>query len=400
MEKFHREWRFQAARVRNAALRQVLLPLAHWRPLEQALPGYSVIVGCSVDLVSILRANLQLLARQHRDHLERVILVFDRRAEDARPKVEPEIREQFGSRLPIEFVYYNHAQDWAMRALDWGWTYCWLNWVLGVAACRTRYAVIHDLDAMLLRPDLIEKQYLAARDASAAFCGTSYYHCNGIEEDDHLLTTFEMICDVERLRARCRPIDLFNLPARWKGRRIEFDTFLWPQARPDAPGLLRPIDPRDMVHPSQMICQYTFVRGRDGYVPPANNNILMLPYFMELGGDGRTMRQQRAAIDRADGSLLECFGRPVDFAKFTPTHAAWLKEQGLRLDAAVHGEVRPQVRDYFDAVAGFAERVAGQDQQATPTGTAAARPVGSQGGHAAGFASGAPGGSRHVAARG
>jgi hypothetical protein len=358
-EKFDSEARFHAARLRGAALRAVIGPLADWTPLESPRPGYSVVIGCSADLVPILQANLQMLTRQRRENLDRVILVFDRTAEAVQGSIEPRLRERYGAALPLSFVYYNDLQDRVLGTINWGWTYCWMNWVLGVAASRTRHVLIHDLDAMLVRPDLLESRYAAAHNAGAAFCGTSCYHTNGISRDDRLLTTFEMVCDVAHLRARFRPIDCYNLPARWKGRRVEFDTWLWPQKvsyENGARGLLLPVDLEDMVHPSQMICQYMDVRFRQRYVPPANNNILMIPYFMELGGDRETLCRHQAALDASDGRTVACFGRPTDFRHFAATHAAWLTEQGHRLDRAVHGRVRPEIEHYFASITSLAAR--------------------------------------------
>lgn len=360
-DKYRNPLKFALYRMRFARIRRALEPIASWLPLPAPDDGYSVIIGCSVDLVPILRANLQMLAGQRRENLRSVILVFDRTAAEAQRQVESDLRARFGQSLPLEFVYYTPEQDRVMRRYDWGWTYCWLNWVLGLGACRTKYALIHDLDAMLVRPDVLEERYAAARDAGAQFCGSAYYHSNGIVEGDRLLTTFEMVCDVEYLRRSFRPVDFFNLPAKWKGRRVEFDTFLWPQAfgPPDARSLLLPIDVRDMVHPSQMICQFIDVRRKARYVAPANNNVLMIPYFLELGGDPTTLDEHQRAIDASDGHVVRCFGREVDFRHFAPVHARWLAEQGHRLDAAVHGEVRAKVRRYFESVEDLPRRRAG-----------------------------------------
>ena len=361
VDKYRNPLKFALYRARFALIRRAIAPLLEWAPLADAAEGYSVVIGCSVDLVPILRANLQMLIGQERANLRRVILVFDRCEAEARGQVEPALSRQFGAALPLEFVFYTPRQHEVMRRYDWGWTYCWLNWMLGLAACRTRYALIHDLDAMLVRRDLLESRYTAAHGAQAAFCGSGYYHSNGILESDRLLTTFEMVCDVAYLRRRFRPVDFFNLPARWKGRRVEFDTFLWPQAfgEAGARSIVMPIDVREMVHPSQMICQFMDVRRKARYVAPANNNVLMIPYFLDLGGDRAALTEQQRAIDASDGHVVRCFGRDVDFRHFSPVHARWLTEQATRLDSAVHGAVRPAVARYFAAVEDLPRRRAG-----------------------------------------
>jgi hypothetical protein len=355
--------RFMIKRVRFAAMRTALRPLVSWKPLQSPENGYSVIIGCSVALRPILRANLEMLTRQGRQNLARVLLAFDCTAEEARRlNIEQPLRDSYGDRLPLQFIYHGKLQNKVIRGFNWGWTYSWINWSLSLAACQTRFALIHDLDAMLIQPDLLESRFTATRDAAVQYSGTAHYHCNGIDESDRLLTTFEMFCDVQFLRANFKPLDLFNLPTIWKGKPVEFDTLLWAQTR-GGRGLLLPISPRDMVHPSQMICQFVAVRGSAPYTPPANNNILMIPYFMELGGDRQTLAEHQASLDQSDGRTVRCFGRPLDFSNFSIAHARWLTEQGHRLDTAVHGAVRPEIRRYFESIENLIQRRGSQPVQ-------------------------------------
>jgi len=350
MQQYRSGPKFLMTRMRFAATRAAIRPLVNWTRLSAPKTGYSVIIGCSVDLRPILCANLQMLVRQRRPNLDRVMCVFNCTPDEAaRLGIEAPLRERFGNDLPLQFVYYTPLQDRIIGAFNWGWTYSWMNWSLALAECPTQYALIHDLDAMLVRPTLLEERFVATRDAGVQFCGTSHYHCNGLVPADELLTTFEMVVDVPFLRERFRPIDLFNLPTTFKGRRVEFDTLLWAQTVAGK-GLKLPIDVRDMVHPSQMICQFVAVRGRAAYTPPANNNVLMIPHFMELGGDARVLVEHQQALDESHGASVRCFGRSLDFSNFSRQHAQWLTEQGHRLDAAVHGAVRPTVRRYFDAL--------------------------------------------------
>ena len=67
---------------------------------------------------------------------------------------------------------------------------------------------------------------------------------------------------------------------RWtskEGRSVDFDTFLSGQARAGRICVL-PIAEEDIVHPSQMICQFTALLNRRGYVPSqATANHCILP---------------------------------------------------------------------------------------------------------------------------
>lgn len=339
---------FLPRRLRFTAIRSAIRPLARWKPLNDPKPGYSVIIGCTADLLPILRANLELLSKQNRPNLHKVILIFNSPA-SAKQQIEPDLIKDFGHQLPLQFVYYNFAQNAVMRAIDWGWTYCWMNWVLGLGASETRHVLIHDLDAMLLDADMLETRVAATIEADAPFSGSKYYNCGGIDKSDELLTTFEMVCDVQLLRRQFKPIDCFNVPAKWKGRRIVFDTLLWPQTKVKR-GALLPIGLTEMVHPSQMISQYVAVKARAAYTPPETNNILMIPYFMELGGETASLSEHQAALNESDGHTVRCFGRPLDFRNLSVVHARWLTEQGHRLDCALHGAVRPHIRAYFASI--------------------------------------------------
>jgi hypothetical protein len=208
--------------------------------------------------------------------------------------------------------------------------------------------MLHDLDALLLEPATLRRHYAAVRAGDAEYLGVKYYTGQGLVPDDRLVTTFELMFDADFVRSRFRPIDLFNNVRRFEGRRVEFDTFLHAQSVAGRRKVL-PIDEESMVHPSQMICQYVdHVNGRP--VPPGTSNVLMIPYYFEIGGDPGPLRDALGQLRGGKGPRVRVFGRETDASKLTPAHARWYAKQAGRLERALHGETRPEIREYFDAI--------------------------------------------------
>lgn len=361
--------------MQRAVFRGVLRPLCGWQPLDDPEPGYAVIVGCVGTLPEVLNANLAMIARQQRTHLSEVILVFDCPRASLSPDFETTLRQRHPE-LPLRFLYYTRAQALLLRTIRWAWCYSWLSWCIGIAACRARYALLHDLDALLLRSDLLEGRYEAIRRHDCEYLGVKFYSGNGIVTDDRLAVTFELMFDVPHVRRTFRPTDLFNRTTWLGDRRVEFDTFLHAQTR-SGRSAAEPIDPLHMVHPSQVFCQYTAFRHQSNYVPPEKNNLLMLPYLYYLGGEMNVLREHTEAMRRSPDGRAALFGQPLDISELSHSHVDWLVEQTRRVETAVVGEVRADVADYFTALRalmdrrdGGADSAAGKDGVTSQRGSA------------------------------
>ncbi|MFW6059412.1 MAG: WecB/TagA/CpsF family glycosyltransferase [Phycisphaeraceae bacterium] len=354
MNKYETHLRYRIAQAQRALLRGVLRWLCSWSPLDDPRPGYTVITGCVADLPEVLHANLAMLRRQQREHLHEVLIVVDRPRAALGADFEATLRQRFPD-LPLRCLYYTPRQARTLRVIRWAWCYSWLSWCIGIAACRTRYALLHDLDALLLHRDLLEQRYHAIRQRGCEYLGGKFYNGNGVVSDDRLAVTFELMFDVPFVRRTFRPTDLFNHVGRIGSRRVEFDTFLHAQTRRGRSEIER-IDARDMVHPSQVFCQYTAFRTSPRYVPPEKNNLLMLPYLFHVGGDERTLREHTEALRRSDDGRAALFGWPLDVSQLSRHHLDWLVEQATRVERAVAGHVRPEVADYFEALGALLDR--------------------------------------------
>jgi len=350
--KYQSTVRFALVRSQRALLRAALRPLVRWSPLNDACDGYTIVIGCRSDLIPLLRANLITLQRQDQMGLHRIILVIDAPVAVV-PRLATTLRSEFRS-LPLDFVFYSTWQHRFARWINWAWVYSWMSWSLGIASSQTRHVILHDLDAMLIRNDILRERFEAITTRGHQFIGERYYHGNGVDRNDHLASTYELVLDATFLRSRFQPIDLFNHVTRVGGRSIDYDTLLWVQTQAGESSVL-PIDADDMMHPSQMICQYTELVER-GIQPERQPNLPMIPYFYSVGGDTSALTElTQMMAESADGSVA-FFGRRLDLSVLSLDHALWLRDQSYRLERAVCNSIRPIVSEYFQALLRLAER--------------------------------------------
>jgi hypothetical protein len=346
--KYTNPLKYHAVRLQRFLLRRYLARLSRWEPMMDPQEGYSLCIGGSAPLAAILAANLELLSRQDLAHCRRIFIVFDHPRDQLPLPIEEQMRQRHPG-LPLEFLYYTPAETRVFRRIGFPGCYSWFSWHKAIARCRTRYAILHDFDALLLKPTLLEERYCFIREQQAHWCGIRWYTGNGVLADDSLATTFEMILDAFFVRQRFHPIDAFNHVTIHNGRTVDFDTFLDCQARAGKSVVL-PIAEQEMVHPSQVVHQFTELTHRRHYIPPEHNNLLMIPYFLHLAGQGDLLAQTRRGLETMLDQTLPFFGRPMNLSRLSATHARWLRKQADLLERTLIGETRHEVRAYFDAI--------------------------------------------------
>lgn len=343
----HSLLRYALKSLSRGMIRRAIAPLVRWEPAHDPAHGVTVIVGCSHRLESLIPANLALLARQQAPSLREVLLVIDAGAAEMSAGFHERVRRAAGG-LQVRCLHYDERQLRVSRRIDWGWVYAWLSWCIGIGASRTRYAMLHDFDALLLDPGVIEERFRLIEDRQAVYLGMGYYEGLGIRPDDGLVKTFELAFDAAFVRENFEPIELFNTMARFRGRRVEFDTFLNAQSRAGRIDMV-PIDETRMVHPSQMICQFVDHRRRPHRVP-GRNNLLLVPYYERVGGDAGPLEAMTGRLRATtDGSVL-AWGRQLDVKALGGEHAQWLRKQAYRVETVLRGGPDPEVVAYFDAL--------------------------------------------------
>jgi hypothetical protein len=349
-EKYSSELKFRFAQLRRWPLMRTLEHLTRWDPLDRPKEGYSIIIGCNTRLARMLNCNLKFLAQQDLHHLDKILVVLDRPREEMLDDIEAVIRSRFPM-MPLEFVYYSSLQRWVCTVIRWPWVPSWLSWSIGIGRLSTRYGFLHDFDAMLLRSDIIEERFLTIQERSHEYVGVRFYDGNGVMPEDELATTFELMFDAQFIRSAFAPLDLFNHVARFRGRRVDFDTFLYPQSQGGRASTM-PIAEQDMVHPSQLICQFEGIVSGRGSVP-LNNNLLLVPYFLFLAGEPTAMAEMTRYLESCDGPKVPYFGKSLDLVGMDSNLFRWIVKQAYRLERRVAGHTREDVRRYFSAADAF-----------------------------------------------
>jgi hypothetical protein len=120
--------------------------------------------------------------------------------------------------------------------------------------------------------------------------GVSWYHAQGILPEDRLATTFEAFISAEWLR-KFKPIRAMNQVGVLNGRRVDFDILTEMQAH-GAETSERDVSEmgfEDLVHPSQMIHQYTVYRKFPGKAWCCSA-LTMIPFFYYLSGEKESFK--------------------------------------------------------------------------------------------------------------
>ncbi len=341
-------------RMYRLPMRLALRTVAKWHPVPTPASGYTVVIGCMARMSPLAVANLNMIARMNTSRMRELVLVLDCREPDVPENI---LRAVALWKKPavVRVMCYKGWQERVARSLDWGWVYAWLSWCIGVGCARTRHVLLHDLDALPLDPELFETLYTRAAESGARFHGIRHYVGHGIDSSMKLATTFELVIDAEYLRNTFAPLDCFNQVALINGKYVDFDTFLHVQYLTQRTNVDN-IKEQQLIHPSQMICQYTdLVAGRGSM--NRRHNLLMLPYYYYLGGCEDWMRSVASSLSVALPDGIEFVGKALPVGQLSPAHWAWMSKQIACVEMSVYGVIRPEVAQYVAAL-GVQEKLA------------------------------------------
>ncbi|MFI4872131.1 MAG: hypothetical protein ACIARQ_09990 [Phycisphaerales bacterium JB061] len=343
--KYPNWFAYQAARLKRMPMVSQLRDLVSWEPMTAPEEGYTVVIGCMAALPDVAVTNLNLMRRMQMPSAKQVILVFDRPAEQMPEGLVERIEEARGD-MPVTILNYSEKQHAVAERIKWGWVYAWMSWSIGIGASKTRHVLLHDLDAMPVNPKFFERRYELARDSGKAFFGIRWYKGNGILPTDELTTTFEMVLDAQVMREKTKPIHGFNTIRKLGGRACDFDTFLYSQLIVGSSGQA-PIDEGDMVHPSQMICQYTDMIAGRNTAPMPKTNLPLMPVYMHLGGHSEPLEHITSHLKETGDARLPFMGKSLDVSKMTSVHWVWLEAEARKLGVAAAGEVSQELDTYL-----------------------------------------------------
>jgi hypothetical protein len=337
--------------LKRLPMHLLLRNLVSWEPLRDVEPGYTVVIACMGALAPLAVANMRLAMQQVKTRMYELILVFDCPVADI-PEIVREACREFSGFTRIRILGYSERQYFAARKLNWGWVYSWLSWAVAIAHVRTRAVVIHDLDALPIYERLFESLYDNWLEEGAEFCGISRYCGNGVTEEMNLVRTPELVVDAHYLRERFRPIDLFNKLSLISGRVVDFDTLLYVQTKASRCAV-RSIDESNLIHPSQVICNYTdFVAGRATF-EGASHSLLVLAYFLYLGGESAMLSAVSAQLTKGNAKTIRLCDKDLYIDGISPAHWAWNEKQIRRAEQALFGQCRSEILRFLS---GFISR--------------------------------------------
>lgn len=332
--------------IKRAPMTSRLHDLVQWEPLADPEPGYTVVIGAMQRLWPVALANLRMIAAMTTPLMREVIMVFDCESDTIPSAVRDKVSELKQCGLPIRVIGYSQEQAKAARWINWGWVYSWMSWSIGISASRTRHVLLHDLDALPIDVDLFERLFHAAQESGAQFQGMRRYAGNGVVADMNLVTTFEMVLDAVWLRSNAKPFQGFNQIRLVNGRYVDFDTWLDVQRR--APiRRVEPISDSALVHPSQLICQFTDHCAGRGDRTSGSNNLPILAYFMKLGDRSFDLESLSHTIADAREQHAWLWGKPTNIGKITPEAWAWMEKQIRRLEQHLFSRTRPEIECFL-----------------------------------------------------
>jgi hypothetical protein len=319
--------------IYRRALRARARHLIAWKEGEALDPGCTALIGMCSAMPDVLLSNLRCLKDHAWPELHEVIAVAD----TVRGGLDPAIERQATEILaPISFrlLYHTDHQNERARAIELPYVYSWLAWSIGLGFCKTRVALLHDYDALILS-DCLEKRYYEFVSSGAFMQGIKWYEGNGILPGDRLATTFEAFLDVRRVR-RYHPVRLLNELRIINGRSLDYDTLLDLEHNdvPLGDRTISPMSEDDLVHPSQMIHQYTMFRRHPGGSLPSGA-IPMIPFFEALhAGPGPLARSIEQIRGRKPSSRKFRFLRDellVNFDSLNTVGVDWALKQMVQV---------------------------------------------------------------------
>jgi hypothetical protein len=332
--------RYLAAYANRELLRLRLRHTVRWDALSRPEPGCTAIIGMCHRLPGVLLSNLRCLLAAAWPDLSRIIIVVDGAKGSIPGELEARARALATDKISIDVYYYSEAQAKQSEELRLPYVFSWLSWSIALSHCRTKYALIQDYDALVFG-DALARRYDAFVASGAAIQGIKWYEGNGIAPSDELATTFEAFVDVTWLRER-HPLAGFHKIGLREGVSRDYDTLLHLQhtATPRDRRAAMPMPEESLVHPSQMIHQYTMFRRAPGAVQPCSA-MPMIPLFEHLSGDDEAIDLAVQRLEQAQGKVLDLFGdgTMINLTRLDVPQVDWALKQMVR--AYINQNVAP-----------------------------------------------------------
>lgn len=298
---------FFFAQLYRFSLRYRVSKLIKWTPSVDLKPGGTIVIGMCSKLHDILYVNLACLDKNKWAKLEEIIIVVDTKQGVLPNNFEQDIVAKFPN-LALTFLYYNHQQARFTEKLKHPLVYAWLSWCIGLNHVKTETALIQDYDALILDNKVLEKRYQVFLESKSVIQGIAWYKVNGFKSTDKLCSTFEALVDINWVKS-FPPVRLFSKVGVFDKRQVDYDILLDIQANhtPETQRTIFPMSTQELVHPSQVIHQYTMFRKFPRKKLPCSS-IIIIPFFHLLSGKKEALSQAIQAIQQGDLNKVDLLG--------------------------------------------------------------------------------------------
>lgn len=299
--------------------------------------GCTAIIGMCHRLPGVMLSNLKCLRAASWPELQHIVVAVDGPAGCVSDTLERQMLDLSTPELTIEIHYYSKEQAALATSLELPFVYSWMSWSIALAHCRTRYALVQDYDALVFG-DTLRRRYEEMVRSGAAIQGIRWYQGNGIEPRDHLATTFEAFVDVAWLRAQ-PPLAAFHKVSFVDGASRDYDTMLHLQHvhTPAERRTTMAMPEESLVHPSQMIHQYTMFRRNPGAVQPCGS-LPMIPLFEFLSGDAAAIGRAAGRLAGSSRKVYRFLGDDTDvnLTELKLAHVEWILKQMAHACLSMH----------------------------------------------------------------
>jgi hypothetical protein len=160
--------------------------------------------------------------------------------------------------------------------------------------------------------------------------------------------------DAAWIRGNYRPIDCFQRLHRINGRLVQLDPFSYLQTKTEQRELVGTIDENACCH-IKNLCG-TYIRYKTGRKPDFVWRLHYLWYLQYLTGEAHRLPEVVDAMQSSDSGELDVCGFKVDFSKTHVTCSNVLADELSRMEVALHGFCRPEVKEYTDAFSTFLQK--------------------------------------------
>lgn len=353
-------------KIKRGVLKSILSPLLTWRPLENPLEGYSIILGVPWALRHLLPVNLEFVQKTDIDQLHRIHIVFDRPEQDGGNEFMAIMRESF-PKLPMTFRFHPPVAGKIVERINQSKFYASMNWTLGLSQCETRYAVLHDFDLYPLKPNYFTSMIAALGDRQLRFTGLELTHFDGLNDTHGLIGTWALGIDVAWLRQNFRPIDCFHAVEKINGRYFDLDAFTFIESRTPERALVDVVTAKDAAHVRNLCSTYLRFNKRESVDVVWRLHLMW--YLDSLCSHTDRLNQIINLMDAAQSPFLQVEEITVDFAPTHVTCANVLRDELLPMERFLFGQPRPLVLDFADSFERFLWRHGQTNQIVDENGT-------------------------------